>query len=417
MRGWPRAATLVLLALLSAAALVLLAVYFSVGDGRLDWTGHARGRDFVNLWTAGRLIGEHQVGDIFHPDRFMAAHHRLFSPRLPFHFWSYPPPGLLLAAPFALTPGYFAALVGWSVSGLVALLPAATAALRPRDWRGGVEVALLMLCPAVAVNLGLGQNGALSAALLLGGLALLDERPWAAGALLGLLVFKPQLAILLPVMVLAGRRWRVMAGAAASALVVLALSTGLFGLQSWRDFIDGAMPTQSLMLRQGRGPFIAMMPSAFMAARELKFAWTTAMAAQLPFTALGVWVVWRAWRDEGSDATGRAALLCSATFLATPQAFNYDLVPSALSVLVLLRPQPGQARARGWRWIIAGADALLALSAWALPAAMLGLGVLHLPLAPLVLTALVLRLAQREGALWPRRAARASQAGEAASQT
>ena len=389
-----RTAALAALALLSLTAFSLLAWYFSLGHGRLDFADHARGRDFVNLWTAGRLIGEGRTLEVFDPRRFMAAHHRLFSPALPFHFWSYPPPALLLAAPFALAPGYFAGLAAWSVAGWLALLPAARAALAlPGGQRSRAETALLLACPAVAVNLGLGQNGALTAALLLGGLALLETAPLAAGALLGLLVFKPQLALLLPVMVLAGRRWRVMAGAALSALVVVVLATALFGVESWRAFLEGSAPMQSAMLRTGRGPFIAMMTSAFMAGRMLHWPWTWALLAQAPFAALGVWLVWRAWRDDAGAAVERAALLCAATFLATPQAFNYDLIPAAFAALVLLRP--GE-RARSWQ--VGSLDAAIVLAAWALPAAMLWIGgEWKIPVAPPVLTALALRLAWRMG--------------------
>ena len=389
-----RAAALALLALLSAAGLALLAWYFSVGEGRLDFAHHARGRDFVNLWSAGRLIGEGRTLEVFDPRAFMAAHHRLFSPRLPFHFWSYPPPALLLAAPFALAPGYFAGLIAWTAAGLLALAPAGHAALtRPDGGRSWAEVALLALCPAVAVNIGLGQNGALTAALLLGGLALADARPVTAGALLGLLVFKPQVAVLLPVMVLAGRRWRLMAGAVASALLVLALATAVFGLESWRAFFAGSAPMQSQMLREGRGPFIAMMASAFMGGRLLELPWTTALALQLPFSVLGAGLVWSAWRTPGSTATGRAAILCAATFVATPQAFNYDLIPTAFAALVLLRP--GGRPRPPWAWT---ADAAIAVAAWVLPVAMLWVGgEWKVPVAPAVLTLLALRLAHREG--------------------
>ena len=401
----PRDAAVATLAVLSAAALALLAVYFTHGHGRLDFADHARGRDFVNLWTAGRLIGERRGLQVFDPATFMAAHHRLFSPALPFHFWSYPPPGLLLAAPFALAPGYFAALAGWTTFGLLALWPAARAALATRD--GGpdrTDVLLLMLCPAVATNVGLGQNGAVTAALLLGGMALLDRRPRAAGALLGLLVFKPQIAILLPVMVLAGGRWRTMGAAVASAAALLALSTALFGVESWRAFLVGSVPMQGQMLRFGSGPFLSMMPSAYVSARLLGAAWTAAALVQAPFTLLGAALVWRAWRTPGADGTARAAVLCAATFVASPQAFNYDLIPTAFAVLVLLR-----------RSLRLG-DVALAAAAWALPPAMIVLGAERLPVAPLVLTALAVRLSQLSGTV-PTRAARASAAGEAASQT
>ena len=400
-----RAAAVAILAVLSAAGLALLAVYFTQGRGRLDFADHARGRDFVNLWTAGRLIGEGRALQVFDPPSFMAAHHRLFDPRLPLHFWSYPPPALLLAAPFALAPGYFAALAAWTGFGLVAMLPAARTALaRPGGGTDRTEAWLLMLCPAAAANLGLGQNGAVTAALLLGGLALLDRRPRAAGALMGLLAFKPQIALLLPVMVVAGGRWRTMWAAAATAAALLALSTAVFGLESWRAFLAGSLPLQGQMLRFGHGPFMSMMPSAYMAARLLGASWTEAALTQAPFTLLGGVLVWRAWRTPGADAAERAAVLGVATFIASPQAFNYDLIPTAFAALVLLR-----------RSLRLG-DVALAAAAWALPLAMIPLGFVRAPLAPLVLTVLACRLAQVAGMI-PRRAARASAAGEAASQT
>ena len=403
--GAGRAVGSALLAALSASSLALLAVYFTHGHGRLDFADHARGRDFVNLWTAGRLIGEGRWLQVFDPAAFMAAHHRLFDPRLPFHFWSYPPPGLLLAAPWALAPGYFAALATWTAAGLLALLPAARAALARAGGRvDGRELALLMLCPAVAVNVGLGQNGALTAALLLGGLALLDARPLAAGALLGLLVFKPQIALLLPVMVLAAGRWRTAAAAAASALALLALSTALFGVESWRAFLAGSVPMQGQMLRFGSGPFMGMMPSAFMSARVLGAPWTAAAAVQAPFTLLGGYLVWRAWRTPGAEPVERAAVLAVATFVASPQAFNYDLIPAAFAALVLLRRSARPA------------DVALAAAVWALPVAMIQLAPARLPIAPLLLAALAWRLAQ-VGGMVPTRAASASAAGHSASHT
>jgi hypothetical protein len=51
--------------------------------------------------------------------------------------------------------------------------------------------------PAVFVNIGHGQNGFLTAALLGSALLSLDRRPWLAGALIGLLAYKPQFGVLI----------------------------------------------------------------------------------------------------------------------------------------------------------------------------------------------------------------------------
>jgi hypothetical protein len=77
--------------------------------------------------------------------------------------------------------------------------------------------------PAVFVNIGHGQNGFLTAALLGGALHLLDRGPWLAGVLIGLLAYKPQFGVLIPVALLAGGRWNTI-GAAAAVAALAAIS-------------------------------------------------------------------------------------------------------------------------------------------------------------------------------------------------
>jgi hypothetical protein len=371
---------------LSLLAWGILATYYLSGHDHLDWQHHALGRDFVNVFTAGHLIAEGRVTDIFRPPVFLAAAHRLFDPRLPMHFWSYPPPGLLLAAPLGLLP-YFPGLWAWTLAGLAALWPAVRAFFRQAGAATPVAgcALLTMLSPAVSTNIGLGQNGAFTAALLLGGLSQLERRPWLAGALLGLLVFKPQIALLLPVMVVAGGRWRTMLAAGMSAGALILVSTALYGIDSWRVFVSDTLPMQGAMLSHGRGPFQWMMPSAFMAGRILGLSYGAALAAQAPFTLLGGWMVWRAWRSPGAEPIVRAAILGLATFVASPQAFNYDLIPALAAVALLWRMEGGWA---GW----SAAGRGLALASWTLPLTMIALQAAKAPVTPLILTLTALRL-------------------------
>ena len=103
---------------------------------------------------------------------------------------------------------------------------------------------MLLASPAMAINLLMGQNGCLTAALWVGGAALLPRRPATAGALFGLLTFKPQLGVLIPVFLLAGRRYRAILAACLSAAVLAAASVVAFGPGSWRAFVDLTLPTQ-----------------------------------------------------------------------------------------------------------------------------------------------------------------------------
>jgi hypothetical protein len=371
---------------LSLLAWGLLASYLTLGRrGHLDWTWHAIGRDFINYWTAGHLVRSGQVADIFQPAPFLAHERALFDPRLPFHFWSYPPPNLFLVAPLGFTP-YMAGLAVWSAAGLVAL------GFATRAWTRNWWVwALIVFCPAAPTNIGLGQNGAFSAALLIAGLSLIDRRPALAGALLGLLIFKPQIAVMLPIAVLAGRRWRAMGGAAAVVVAVLALSVLVFGIESWRGFFGPTLQTQGLMLRQGHGPFQWMMPSAYMSARlAFHMHMPQALMVQAPFTLLAVALTAWSWRRADRPLELRAAVLMMATFVASPQAFNYDLIPAAAAAVVLLRRDP-------LRWLALPLAMLvwvtpLVMLAWAVPDAMTHFEWARQPAAPLVLTAALVRL-------------------------
>lgn len=359
--------------LLCALAWGFALAYFVSAEGRLDANGHAVGRDFVNVWTAGQLIAQDRTLDIFDPARFLAAERELFHPDLPFHFWSYPPTALATAAPLGGL-GYFQAYALWCAAGLGLVAVAGAAFLRDR-----AETLLLLASPAAATNLVLGQNGYLTAALLLGYAALVAKRPLAAGGLAGLLTFKPQLGLLIPVAALAQKRWRVFAAAIVTASLLAAATTAAFGLESWHAFMDRTLPMQMQMMAAGTGAFQLMAPSAFMGGRILGLDSGWAVALQIPFTLAGAWLAWRAAR-RGSDPVLAGAVLLAATFAATPQAFNYDLIPAAAAALVLAR----RSETALDRWIC--------LAAWLLPLVVLALNRLHVPLGPVILLLLAWRL-------------------------
>ena len=76
--------------------------------------------------------------------------------------------------------------------------------------------------PAVLINIGHGQNGFLTAALLGGALVVLERRPIMAGFMLGLLVYKPQYGLLLPLVLAVSGRWKCFASAAVTVAAWIA---------------------------------------------------------------------------------------------------------------------------------------------------------------------------------------------------
>jgi len=365
--------TLALLGVLSALSWGLALTYFATGHGNLDATGHALGRDFVNLWTAGHLVADGRVAAIFDPAQFGAVQRALLSPNFPLHFWSYPPTFLFAAAPFGKV-SYLPGFILWSLAGFVAL----AAAARTFFPRWG-QAAWLLTSPAVAVNLVLGQNGAFTAALIMSGCILMARRPAASGALFGVLTFKPHLGLLAPIAMLAQRRWTTVLIAGLVTLALAGLSVVAFGIDAWRAFVQKALPMQAAMMEQGQGPFQWMMTSAFMAGRLLGISAEWSMVLQVPFTLAGAVFVWRAWRSD-ADAYVKFSMLAVAGLMATPQAFNYDMIPLA-AVAVLLAGKDGSLR-----------DRLTSQLLWALPILIMALNVIRLPLAPLILLGIAVHL-------------------------
>lgn len=358
---------------------VFSAVYFGSAQGNFDSTGHAVGRDFVNIWTAGVLTWRGDFATIFDIAAFQGAQEDLLGDTFPLHIWSYPPPALFYALPFGTMP-YLWAYAAWNVVTLGLFLAAAD------TWGSPFRAAALILAPATFVNFIAGQNGFLTGALLVGGLALMHRRPIIAGILLGLLCFKPQLGVLIPVVLIAARRWPAFFSAAAMSLAVILASVLAFGLDSWRLYFDGPAQLSSTFMIQGTGPFVLMVPTAFMSARILGLGAEVGYLAQIPFAlgaaAAAYWAV-----RHSQDETMQRAIILAAAFLVTPYAHNYDMTAFSVAVLLLFE----QAVKDGSR----STERLVLILAWLLPIIVMPLNGIGVPIGPIILAAvLILGLAR-----------------------
>jgi hypothetical protein len=199
--------------------------------------------------------------------------------------------------------------------------------------RDTVLVALAF--PAVFVNLGHGQNGFLTAALLGGALLRLNQRPVVAGILFGLMAYKPQFGLLIPLALLAQGRWTVLAVAAITVLVECLVTIILFGPDVWYAFFESTEFTRRVVLEQGNTGW-EKIQSAFAAVRMLGGGIEPAYSAQLALTfAAAAGLVWL-WRSRSSYELKAAGLAC-ACLLATPYLLDYDLVVVAVAIAFLVR--------------------------------------------------------------------------------
>jgi len=242
-----------------------------------------------------------------------------------------PPPLAWLALPFTLLP-YPIAYFSWS-----ALLLAALAGTWYMAAPGAGRERLIHLVAALAwlpviYALQLGQPGLFVALGVAGSYALLRKhRQFLSGLALGVIVLKPQLAFLLPVALLAGGRYRAVAGAAVGIgllLLASAVNLGPDGIAAYAQ----------------RLTFAADVPVN----RQLTIALVIGgvAAARLVQGAIAIWALALVYRLRNQSPEWMFVLAIVGGLLATPYLHIDDLVMLGLAVWLYLRI-PGQP---GWSW-------------------------------------------------------------------
>jgi alpha-1,2-mannosyltransferase len=335
----------------SAAGFLFLVVTAHSG---VDLQGRPLGTDFSNVYAAGTYVLDGSANAAFDPPQQYAREQAIFGAATQFYGWHYPPYFLFVAAALALMP-YGLALTVWLVvtMGLYLWVMRAIVVSPPRARGEGIRrpsaavllegtpmrsigygdyswLLLALAFPAVLIDIGHGQNGFLTAALIGGALVVLDRRPIVAGILLGLLVYKPQYGLLLPLVLAISDRWKCF-GAAAATVAVLTITTTLtFGASVWHAFLVSTHFTRTVVLEQGNTGWYKI---------QSVFAWARMWGASIPLAyalqglatvAIGgaLAVLWRSTARFPLKAAG----LCLATILATPYSFDYDMMVLAPAI-------------------------------------------------------------------------------------
>jgi hypothetical protein len=364
-----RLARLILLAICALAA----AGWIASSDGLIDRNGKPLGTDFSNVYAAGALSWQGRAAEAYEPARQHAAEKAVFDGReVPFYGWHYPPFFFAVAVVVAAFP-YAWGLAIWLAASLAAYLPVTRAILPRRE-----TLLIAAAFPAVFVNIGHGQNGFLTAALLGGALHLLDRRPWLAGLLIGVLAYKPQFGVLIPIALLAGGRWNAIAAALATVAAPLAVSFVTLGGGVWHAFADSMNFTQTVVLEQGSTGW-EKIQSVFSAVRMWGAGVHTAYAVQTALALmLAASLAWL-WQSDAAFEL-KASALATGSLLATPYVLDYDLVVLAVAIVFFAR----HGLRRGFR----DYEISLLAAAWIVPLLSRGIaGVTGIPLGLLVLLA------------------------------
>ena len=349
---------MVALGLVPPALIVWIMWFAPVGDLGADRTAMAL-RDFTALWAAGRAAAEHAFPVLSDPARFTAYLRDLFGTGMPAQIWPYPPPILLLARPLSML-SLPVSYVVYTVAGGAAL-----AASLGRENFSPAMIAAILLSPAMTANALVGQNGAIVAALLTGGLLLLDRRPILAGLLLGLLCAKPQFALLVPIFLLAGRYHRTLLASCVSAVSLALFSLTAFGYEPWVEFFtrNTGTLTDYVGVSWQAQPAQTLFSSIFMAARSLGAGVTAAYLIQGAGTCLCAYTVWRLWSEREAPPSRRVAATIPLVLLAAPWVHTYDMPALAVSIVLLSTNAPsaqagGRRALLGFAWLWPGLSAL-----------------------------------------------------------
>jgi len=341
-----------------------------IGPERLDRLGNPVGMDFSGFYAASSLASTQNPAAVFNLERMQEAIDRVIGGKSDFSwYWIYPPNYLLALLPASYLP-YFASLALWlSLTLCGYLLVIGKIAPHPSSYW------LALAFPGTFANFYQGQNGFLSAMLLGAGLLLLERAPFIGGLLFGLLCYKPQLAMLIPVALLAGRYWRALGGMIAGTLAFVLLSFLVLGTDIWLEFWHSLpFARQVLEMQMWMGSTLSAAKLAGAPPLIARILQGLVMLASLAI------IVW-AWSKQVALPV-RSSVLVLGLLLSTPYFFPHELALLALPLALM----GWEGYTKGW---LPGEQPLLIL-AWLLPLFAFGIAkLIHLQLVPIVLAGLL----------------------------
>jgi arabinofuranan 3-O-arabinosyltransferase len=287
--------------------------------------------DFVNVWSAGRLVLDGHPALAYDWDIQKEVQVAVLGQSYPGNFaWHYPPPFLFVAAVLAHFP-YGVAFAGWAAVSFVPYLAVMRAIV-------GRSFGLLLAAafPVVFTNTLVGQNGFLTASLIGGTLVAMPRWPTLAGICLGLLSYKPQYGLLFPLVLIAASQWRVFFTAGIVAALLAAVSWLAFGTESWQAFVHWLPMFNQAFLVEGRAPW-GKLQSIFGLTRYFGGSETFAWTLQWIMTVTVAVLLALVWRSRAVRHELKAAALATGALLVTPYLFLYDEMVLAIAVAFLIR--------------------------------------------------------------------------------
>ncbi|MEX6632811.1 glycosyltransferase family 87 protein [Hyphococcus lacteus] len=299
-------------------------------------SGTPVGGDFVAFWTAAKAMVAGESAAIYDPTIFHGWLDKVGPPQDQWGLsWQYPPTYFFAIGFLALLP-YGLGYAIWT-GGSFALFAGAARKSGVSHW----PLLFVLISPVAFQAAITGQNGFLTATLLLGATCAPDKRPILAGVCAALLTMKPQLGILLPFAYMAGGHWRALFAASIGSLSLAIGSILIFGISPWIAFFDSII-NASASVSSGEMPLFKM-PTVYAFFALLGVPKIVAVGVYAVGAIAATTATITTWRTHESQAL-KMAVVCCGAFFVTPYAYYYELIIVAVPLALLTL----SAQQKGW---------------------------------------------------------------------
>lgn len=319
-----------------AAALALQSLAMMTGYMIEVYHGARFGGDFMVFWEAARKLANGEIASLYDPAALSSVLAGKAAPSdlvIPF---VYPPPMALLLWPLGYL-SYNMAAAAWTIIPLILFYALLRAVLVYSEKEGKklYPLAVAFTLPFVTVNAMSGQTGTLVGALFLAGLRGWQLKRWWAGVAFGAIIIKPQLALLLPLLLLAARQWRMLGAAALTAAILCALATLCLGAGIWPDYIT-ILTSFCEFTHAHFAPYASLVTGPYMSLHTAGVPAVIAAWAQSIISLFVIIVIMQLFRQElhGSPCLPFGLAGCGA-LLATPHSMAYDTPILAIGAATL----------------------------------------------------------------------------------
>lgn len=335
-----------------AAGVILCCVSILLGLQGGAFLGRPLGGDFVEFFTVGKILNNYSPARIYDLRLALVLQHSALPamPATQMLVFGQAPFIASLFRPFALLP-YAWAYVAWLgfsaglyMAGLAVLFR--TVHLNAEDRKTGYLLALSATPFLFETWIGGQMSVVVFVVWVLFFWCLENKRPFLAGFVLALCFFKPTLVALPALMLLVGRRWRVLGGLAAGGAAMALLSVATVGVQGCRAWLAALMLNGNMVSKNGEAWHEAKYVD-ILAFSHLLFAdWPrVADLASIAVAVIAVSWLGRAWWRSNGTGMERplwAATLCL-TLVVNPYVPIYDSILAVIAVALAVSVQKAPA--------------------------------------------------------------------------